>query len=304
MPIVSLATSHYALNSPVDADRDLQPIAAALRERGAEPVAVDWRSPDTDWAAFDLVVVKSPWDYAGHWEEFLGWLARVEALVPVVNHPGVIRWSLDKTYLRELAARDVAVCPTQYASTPDDLKSLLAAASGRVVVKPTISAGSANTGLFDAHDSRAEALGRRTLGIGKMVMVQPAIPSVAHVGERALVFLGGRFEHAIRKGPLLALGGGLLGGGEYAETITREVAPDDELALADAALTAATTILSERGLSAAQTSMVHARVDIARDPDDRPVLMELELFEPSCFLELVPGAEHRYAEAVMARLGE
>lgn len=302
MPTVSLATSDHALHSPVDADGELWPIAAALHERGVEPVVADWRSPDADWAASDLVVVKSPWDYAGRREEFLDWLARVEAVAPVVNHPEVIRWSLDKAYLRELAARGVAVCPTHYASTPEDLRARLVAASGRVVVKPTVSAGSADTGLFEAGHPGAEALGRRILDLGKVVMIQPAIPSVADVGERALVFVGGRFEHAVRKGPLLALGGGLLGGEEYAETITGDVAPDDELALAEAALAAATTILAERGVPGARAGLVQARVDIARDPDDRPVLLELELFEPSCFLHLVPGGEHRYAEAVTARL--
>lgn len=107
--------------------------------------------------------------------------------------------------------------------------------------------------------------------------------------------------HAIRKGPLLALGGGLLGGDTYEETITVVDAPADEHALALAALAAVRVGFDERGLAEACPPL-YARVDIARDADDRPLIMELELFEPSYFLDLAPGAEEVFADSVMARL--
>ncbi len=300
MPTVALITSQYALSSPIDADRELDLIAGALDQRDVVVRVIDWRDPSADYSGLDLVLIKSPWDYAPRAVQFLAWLARVELLAPVANHPEMIRWNLDKRYLAELARRGVGVCPTDFCPDLDQARAALAQAPGPVVIKPNVSAASADTGLFAPDDPAALVLSERILAQGKVVMVQPAIPSVATVGERSLIHFDNRFVHAIRKGPLLALGGGLRGA-EYQETITTDDAPADERALATSALREIDSIFAERGLPEACPPL-YARVDIARDANDRPVIMELELFEPSYFLDLAPGAEHRFADAVVARL--
>lgn len=299
MPSVALITSHWALTSPIDADGDLVPLRDAFAARGVDCELLDWREAGTDLGRFDLVVIKSPWDYAGSVEEFLAWLDAAASVARVVNDPGVIRWSLDKTYLADLASAGVAVCPTTFCADLGEVGAALGAASGRVVIKPTVSAASANTGLFEADDPAAIALAEHILGVGKTVMVQPALSSVARVGEHALIHLDGRFVHAVTKGPLLALGGGLLGD-EYEETITPVEPPSDERELATAALAAAARVLAGRGVT---EPMLHARVDIARDDADRPVVLELELFEPLLSLHLRPGAVELYVDCVVARLG-
>jgi hypothetical protein len=300
VPTVALITSEYALSSPIDADRELDLIVGALAERGVDGRVIDWRDPSADYSGLDLVLIKSPWDYAPRAAEFLAWLAKAEALAPVLNHPELVRWNLDKTYLAALAARGVAVCPTEFCGRIEDVQAALAAAAGQVVLKPSVSAASADTGLFDPDDRAAMRLAEQIFAQGKVVMVQPAIPSVATVGERSLIHFDAEFVHAIVKGPLLALGGGLLGG-EYQETITVADAPDDERELARSALASVDSIFAGRGLPDACPPL-YARVDIAREASGRPVLMELELFEPSYFLDLVPGVEHRFADAVLARL--
>ena len=301
VPVVALITSQYALTSPIDPDRDLDLIAEALEARGVDVRLLDWLDPTSDYSDLDLVVIKSPWDYAGRADQFLAWLGRAERLAPVLNHPEMIRWNLDKRYLATLTERGLSVCPTVFCGSPDEVREVLEAASGRVVVKPNVSAASADTGLFEPHDPAARSLAERILGDGKVVMVQPAIASVAEVGERSLILFDGEIVHAIRKGPLLALGGGLLGE-DYQETITAELAPDDECALAVAALGVVAEVFTELGVPQACPPL-YARVDVARDASDRPIIMELELFEPSYFLDLLPGAEHRFADAVMRRLG-
>lgn len=301
VPTVALITSQYALTSPIDPDRDLDLIADALEARGVGVRLLDWLDPTSDYSDLDLVVIKSPWDYADRADQFLDWLSRAERLAPVLNHPEVIRWNLDKRYLAALADRGLRVCPTVFCGSVDEVRDALGAASGRVVVKPNVSAASADTGLFDPDDPAALRLAERILGDAKVVMVQPAIASVAEVGERSLIHFDGEFVHAIRKGPLLALGGGLRGDA-YEETITAESAPDDECALALSGLAAVAEVFTELGLPQACPPL-YARVDVARDASDRPIIMELELFEPSYFLDLLPGAEQRFADAVMRRLG-
>ncbi len=46
---------------------------------------------------------------------------------------------------------------------------------------------------------------------------------------------------------------------------------------------------------------LYARVDLARDDDGRPCLMELELVEPTLFFTVAPGAAERMADALEAR---
>lgn len=298
VPNVALITSRYALTNPLDADRDLALIRVALQQRGVQVRLIDWRDEAADLTGLDLILIKSPWDYASRADEFLAFLAAAEAAAPVLNHPELIRWNLDKRYLAEVAERGVAVCPTTFCTSPDQVRAALAEADGRVVVKPHVSAASADTGLFEIGDAAAVALAEQILADGKVVLVQPAVPSVAELGERSLIHFGGRFEHCIRKGPLLALGGGLRSA-EYVESITAETAPDDERQLAAQALATVAELFTERGIPQASPPL-YARVDIARDAADRPIIMELELFEPSYFLDLAPGAEERYADLVLA----
>lgn len=300
MPRIALVTTVVPANDP---DREIGLVAAELRDRGHAADEVLWWAPDVDWAGYDLVVVKSPWDYSLRVEEFLAWLDRVDRLTRVRNDPALIRWNLDKAYLGELAAAGVAVVPVRYCRTQAEIAAAIAAtASDEVVIKPSVSASSRDTGLFCHGDPAALELGRHILGLGKVVMVQPAIRSVATVGERALLFFDRGYSHAIRKGPLLALGGGLRTGSEYVETIDPDEAPDDERVLAAGALAAAERVCRARGLTAVQARPTYARVDIARDEDDRPVLLELELFEPSWFCDLSAGSVARAADAIVAGL--
>ncbi len=290
MPTVALISSAYALESTVDPDREIRPIADELGRRGIDVRILDWRAGDPVWNEIDLAIIKSPWDYAQHPADFRAWLSRAAAGTRVMNPPRLIEWNMDKRYLGELASEGVPVCASRYADDLDEVRAAIEETDAqRVVIKPTVSAGSADTGLFERHDVAAVDLAVSILAAGKTVLVQPEIASVSTVGERSLLHFGGEFSHAIRKGPLLAVGGGLLTGDVYEETITLDVAPEDERAVADAALAAARRLTGSDAL--------YARVDIAR-AEDGPVLMELELLEPSYFMEHAPQAVVRYADHV------
>ncbi|MFT3970831.1 MAG: hypothetical protein QM695_11295 [Micropruina sp.] len=296
MPTVTLVTSRDVLANPDEADPELGLVQRSLARRGVTCDLVNWRTA-SDLSGSDLVVIKSPWDYTRRVAEFVAWLDAVEGQTCVLNPPEMIRWNLDKSYLAELAEGGVAVCSTVYCRTMDEVQAAVAAEHGRVVVKPTVSASSDHTGLFEPDDPAALDLARQILELGKDVMVQPALESIGRVGERSLIHFDGRFVHAAARSPLLALGGGLLGSSRGR---IRSVQPDpDERELADCALAVAGEVLAARGVD---EPALHARVDLARDGHGRPVLSELELFEPSFFLELAPGAERLYADAILARL--
>lgn len=298
-PRIALVTFDPAGTS-VHADAELEDVADELRAAGLTVETPIWSNP-RDWSADDLVILKSPWDYSLRPAEFRDWLEVTSRTTTVLNHPALIAWNSDKHYLRDLAAAGI---PTTDFTTPTGIEEAaahLAALPGEhVIIKPTVSAGSLNTGLFARGDRAALDLIARILDLGKTPMVMPAIPSVAERGELAMLFFGGRFSHAVRKGPILAEGGGYLGG-EYTEVLTPDEPARDEVEVADACLRAVAARAERLELPAAAATPLYARVDMARG-DDGPVVLELEMFEPAYFTWVRPEGRENFVRAVLGAL--
>lgn len=280
-----------------DVDRPFHERAAAAAGLALEHPR--WGDPDVDWSAYDLVVLRSPWDYTARPDAFLDWLERVGTLAPLHNPPAVVRWNLDKHYLADLDAAGVPVIPTTYA---DDeaavLDALGAHGDATVVVKPSISAGSRNTGRFAADAPEAIALARTILGEGRTVMIQPFARSVDDEGELALVHVDGAFAHAFRKGAMLAPGGGLRGSG-YPENIRPATPTPEQLASGRAVESAVQGYCrDELGIS---DRLLYARYDLVTLDDGTAALLEAELFEPCFFLNVAPDGARQLAEAVRRR---
>ena len=290
MPDVIIASCAAAAG--LDEDEPL--LLPALAAAGIGATVADWADPAVDWAAADAVVVRSTWDYALRRAEFLAWARRVEAATLLLNPADVLAWNTDKRYLAELEAAGVPVVPTAWAEDLAALDAALARWDSDVVVKPTVSAGARDTARFGPDARRdAAALGAAVLASGRTVMVQPYLERLDAEGETGLVHLDGVLSHAFGKAALLA--GAALGPGLYAEEeITPRTATADQRALGEAVLAAAEERLHRVPL--------YARVDLVPGPDGAPVLMELELTEPSLFLTTDPAAAGRVAAAVAARL--
>lgn len=270
-----------------DRDADLEPLAEALRRAGCHVSVPAWDDGDVDWTQPDLAVLRSPWDYVARYDEFLAWLDRAGSATAIQNRPDVVRWSTDKRYLLELAAAGVPIVPTQLIEPGEPVDPALLA--GEVVVKPVVSAGSRHTARHtDAAAARAHA--EELLGRGRAVLVQPYQPAVDHHGETAMVFFGGTLSHGLRKGPLLTADAAPRDHAEGPTSLEVRVPSGHELDLA------------ARVLAAAPPDLLYARVDCLPGPDGRPVLLELELAEPSFFVTYVPGAADRFARAVLEHL--
>jgi O-ureido-D-serine cyclo-ligase len=286
---VALVTARVAAATDVD----LPPLLEALAGAGLRPEAACWDDPDVDWSRFHLAVLRSPWDYVPRYAEFLEWLARIEQVTTVLNPPDVVRWSTDKRYLRDLAAHGVPVVPTTFHEPddpPPDLDALVTpAGAGDLVVKPVVSAGSKDT---MRHSSRASAREHvhALLAKGRAVMVQPYLAAIDDAGETGLVYFDGVFSHGFRKGPILARDAAPTEAFFADEVITRREPSDAERAVAGAAL------------AASPPDLLYARVDLVPDSDGAPVVLELELAEPSYFVSVAPESAARFAACVAARL--
>jgi glutathione synthase/RimK-type ligase-like ATP-grasp enzyme len=277
-------------------DPDDRLVLAPLAARGVTAEAAVWDDPAVHWSGYDLVVLRSPWDYAPRRDAFVAWARTVPALV---NPADVVAWNTDKRYLAELSAAGVPTVPTAWVEPGDDWAP--PAGAGEYVIKPAVSAGSQDTGRYDLadpeHRDLAVAHVRRLSAAGRVSMVQPYLSAVDTAGETALLFLAGpdglAFSHAIRKGPMLT--GPDLGVAELyrEERIDPRTATPEQLDTAEKALAA---------VPGGTDRLLYARVDLIPGPDGAPVLVELELTEPSLFVGHADGAPDRLAAAIATHL--
>ncbi|CAM8657806.1 hypothetical protein MCETE4_01983 [Acidimicrobiia bacterium] len=299
-PRIALVTTAETAMVHGDPDRELQD--SAFLGAGVSCHYVPWEDASVDWESFDLVIVRSPWNYPKRLAEFMQWLRDRSALANFHNSASLIAWNLDKHYLAELAIRDVAVVPTTYADDADELERALDTnPSAMVIVKPVTSAGSRLTGRFVTGSPAALNLGVQILAENLTVMIQPFAESVDSSGEIGTVVFDGSISHSFRKGPLLG-DEGQLKGGEYREVITPAVLAEDERSLVLQAHSAVRQIAIERGWLGSSDELLYGRYDIVRLDDDTPALLEAELAEPSFFFEVDPGSAQRFVDAAVRRL--
>lgn len=281
----------------VELDDDLGPLADALAACSVDAVVAPWDDATVDWADFSLAVLRSPWDYARRYEEFLAWLDRVAAVTEVANPVPVVRWNTDKRYLVALAAEGTPVVPTTVLEPGGSVADHVVdpGPTGELVVKPVVSAGSKDTARHRDHRA-ARRHAEELLAAGRSVLVQPYQLAVDTVGETAMVFLDGEFSHCLRKGPLLAPDAPPTSAPFAPEDMSAREPSADELALARHALGASAR------LTGVTEPLLYARVDCIPGDDGAPLLLELELAEPSLFVGHAPGAAERFAIAVLRRL--
>lgn len=278
-------------------DEDLPPLVAAFSAAGAHAEITDWDDTNTEWARFDVALLRSTWDYTERLPEFLAWVERTAALTQLMNPAPVVRWNADKHYLHELATAGLPVVASTFAEPALDPAALLEDFLARegcaeFVVKPAVGAGSRDTRRH-ARTAKKEALAhmRRLLDTQRSVLLQPYLPAVDAHGETALIFIAGRFSHAICKGALLPAGAPATRALFAPEEITARSPQRDELDVA------------QRVLAALPFGALHyARVDLIRDASHAPRLLELELIEPSLFFAHAPQAAPRLAAATLARI--
>jgi glutathione synthase/RimK-type ligase-like ATP-grasp enzyme len=300
-PRIALVTARAALAL----DTDMPLLVEALGLAGAEAQTPSWDDGSVDWSAYDVAVLRSTWDYVDRIDEFLSWCEECSRHTRLVNPPKVVRWNTDKHYLRGLERAGVPVVPTRFVEpggeAGESLERFLAGKTDSVtvgrpcdfedfVVKPAVGAGSRDAARYRRAEA-AMAAGHvaRLLDAGRAVMLQPYLSQVDHHGETAVLYLGGGFSHSIRKGPLLRAGAGLVEGLFAPEDITARIADEAELAVAAAAYRALPFVAPP-----------YARIDLLRDGKGLPVVLELELTEPSLFLDQDPRAAKRFADWIVA----
>jgi glutathione synthase/RimK-type ligase-like ATP-grasp enzyme len=269
-----------------ESERLMLPYLAAA---GIETQVVDWRSAGADFSQFDLVVLRSCWDYHLSGNEFTEWLRRTAREVPILNDPETVLWNLNKFYLGEMPAMGIEIAPTVFVNGGSIAPSAWREIRNwkKSVVKPAVSASAHKTWRFDgpALPQEDELKSRME---GEPFLIQQFIPEIQAHGEISFIYIDGAYSHAVLKRPAAD---------DF--RVQQEHGGSAELFHPLPAL------LAQANQIAAAVPQVreslYCRIDaVARDI--KLVLMELELIEPELFLGLAEGAAERFAKAIVRRV--
>lgn len=260
------------------------PEAEALAAGGAEVTPIAWNQAG-DLSDFDLVTPLVVWGYHVDYSRWLDLLDRAERHHwPMVNSPALLRWNGDKAYLAELAERGVSTVPTlavEACCDADLEEARRRFASDWLVIKPPVSASAMGTHRLGPNDDLPDD------SRGRAMIVQPLIAEIATTGEFSLMLFDGEFSHAVVKRPKA----GDFRVQEYhgGVTLPCRVPPTGAVGLAQAAL------------AAAPAHAAYARVDVVPDDQGTLRIMELELIEPSLFLDHAPDAGAAFTRSILSR---
>lgn len=262
-------------------------VADILADRGIIVENVSWRSSTANWDDYDMVIIRSPWDYQHSIDEFMAVLERIDASNAVLWNPiDVVRWNVRKTYLRQLQDQGIAIVPTQFVQSPSelDIRGIFEVfESDQIVIKPVVGAN-ANDTFWLRPDSSGDLLQQiEVLYRGRLALLQPFIQSVVEYGETSHIFFDGQHSHSVLKTPKA---GDFRVQEEHGSRI-QPLQPDSSL------IECAT-----RALVPVPQQTLYGRVDLVELSNGQQAVMELELIEPSLYLTYDPDSAERFADAI------
>ncbi len=269
-------------------------LEAPLQELGWQMEMVSWRKSDVDWDSYDVVIIRSPWDYQDDPQAFLTVLSEIEnSSARLENSLSIVRNNIDKAYLKTLESKQVTIVPTLWRESFDfdELASFFEHFGvEQIVLKPRISANADNTFWLNKSNFQLKRKALAEAFEHRNFMVQPFMEAIVNEGEFSLFYFDGHYSHAILKTPkdndfrVQEEHGGRL----------KTIEPEAEL------MTQAT-----KTLAAIDEMPLYARVDFVRF-NDTFALMEAELIEPSLYFNMDSDSPARFAKAFankMSRLG-
>jgi glutathione synthase/RimK-type ligase-like ATP-grasp enzyme len=259
-----------------------------LGELGWQVDTVSWRDKTVDWNDFEAVIIRTPWDYQRDPGAFLDVLATIDASSARLENPiDIVKWNLNKGYLRELEANGTYIVPTIWREkgvVESDVSEWLERfGTGEVVIKPTVSATAEFTyRLTEFKPQLTEIFA------GREYMVQPFMPNIVTEGEYSLFYFSGEYSHTILKAPkpldfrVQEEHGGIITAVKPSEKIIDTARSVFELI---------------------SPAPLYARIDLVRDASDNFALMELELIEPALYFRMDEDSPARFARAFDKMMG-
>lgn len=258
----------------------------ALNELGWNVDTISWRDSSVDWSDFEVTVIRTTWDYQRYPDEFVSVLESIEnSSSHLENSVEIVKWNLDKRYLRELRANGLAIVPTLWDANYDGesfaswLQKLRA---DELVIKPTISATAEHTYRLSEYEPNIKSTFDE-----REFMVQPFLPAIISEGEYSLFYFDSEFSHAILKTPMAS---------------DFRVQEEHGGIITPVSATVGLLAAGARAIRSLEPVPLYARVDLVREFDDRWLIMELELIEPALYFRMDAESPRRFARALTDRM--
>lgn len=270
-------------NPDTEEDREL---SSFLKRKGLDVDIVIWNDPAVSWSDYEVVILKSPWDYHEKFSEFLDWLDLIERLnITKLNPVKIVRWNLDKHYLRDISEAGLAVIQTDFleqGSAVDLEQYFTIFNTHTLIVKPAVSGGSKNTFKFNKGEAPELSERINVLLKGEAFMVQPFVEEIQTEGEWSMLFFNGKYSHCILKKPQKDefRVQNQFGGSVHPQMPSTELLDQ-----------------AEQYVKQFAQGCLYCRVDGVRI-NGVFHLMELELIEPSLFLAADEDSFERYFQAL------
>ncbi|HQX55370.1 MAG TPA: hypothetical protein PLP07_05540 [Pyrinomonadaceae bacterium] len=253
-----------------------------LSDRGWEVSTLSWSDRAVNWDEFEIAIIRTTWDYQQRPGEFLQVLDAIDRSSAQLQNPlDIVKWNLDKRYLREMEERGVAIVPTIWDGIYDQrslYRWMADLGSEELIIKPTVSATAMHTYRLTEYDPELTEV-----FVGRPFMVQPFVTSIVERGEYSVFYFGGEYSHAILKAPKAD---DFRVQEEHGGIITA-VDPGADLISS-----------AKKAISAIDCKLLYARVDLVQDANGKFILMEIELIEPALYLRMDAGAPARFAAAI------
>lgn len=256
-----------------------------LKKQGHNVRPVIWNQMEVDWSNFKNLVFCSVWDYTKNYNLFHKWLSAREKQCNLINSAEIIRWNLNKSYLHHFEKQNIPVIPTVWIYEENQLTYLNFEWSD-VIVKPSVGAGSSGMKKFESLRQIDKVKSHIQFLLEDCnVMIQPYLESADSYGETAMIYFDGKLSHTVKR----PLGGHKGTADERVATATHIEPTEDQLEI------------GKKVIQCLPFKPTYIRIDLLKDNNDKDVVLEVEMIEPSLFLKTSEAAAN-YANALKSCL--
>jgi len=258
---------------------------APLAQLDWETETISWRDKNVDWDQFEVVIIRSPWDYQQHPTEFMEVLKTIEASKSrLENNFELVKWNFNKSYLMELETNGIEIVPTMWKRSwqSNEIECYFEYyRTDQIILKPVISANADNTYWLKKADFQQQLEAMEASFSSIDYMVQPFMEAITNEGEFSLFYFGGEYSHCILKTPEKD---DFRVQEEHGSSL-KLVKPEENL------LAHANKVQQQL-----KPEPLYSRIDLVRT-ETGFALMEVELIEPSLYFNMDPASPLRFALA-------
>jgi glutathione synthase/RimK-type ligase-like ATP-grasp enzyme len=264
-----------------------------MKKLGWDAEEISWRKEGVDWNYYAAVIVRSTWDYQNDFKKFLRVLEIINnSSAHLENDLELMKWNMNKKYLFDLEEKGVRIVDTIWEK---NINSSIAynyfdkLNSEEIIIKPNISANADNTFRLTKEKLLAHMPDLEQIFSQREFMVQPFMQNIVDEGEYSLFYFNGVFSHSVLKKPkendfrVQEEHGGIF----------QSIEPSEQQK------SIAVSIIKKLS-----TIPLYARADLVRTIHNEFVLMELELIEPSLYLNTDSQSPERFAKAFNEKMSK